>query len=107
MIFTYASQPFAHGLPFGKRVRWLWGDALNNLARRDVGLSRNSVNTFFTDFTETPAGAWHKCLYNFSNLPSAFGSVTGALQVKFSQTYAAGLPSMGVIARMASFFPPR
>jgi len=29
--------------------------------------------------------------YNFSKSPSCFESVTGALQVKFSQTYAAKL----------------
>jgi hypothetical protein len=31
-------------------------------------------------------GASQKHLYNFSNSASFFGSVTGALQVKFSQT---------------------
>src|SRR4051794_19492031 len=45
--------------------------------------------------------------YSVSNWPSCFGSVTGALQVKFSHTYAAGFPSTSDIARIASLFSPR
>ena len=45
--------------------------------------------------------------YNFSKSASCFGSVTGALQAKFSHTYAADLPSIGDMARIASFFSPR
>ena len=37
-FLSFASEPFAHGLPCGKRVRWSsLGRRLNNLARRDVG----------------------------------------------------------------------
>jgi hypothetical protein len=45
--------------------------------------------------------------YFVSNSLSAFGSVTGALQVKFSQTYAADFPSTIDMARTASIFSPR
>src|SRR5206468_4991185 len=56
--FGCASEPFAHGLPRGKRVRWnlLGGKRLNNLARRDVGLSRDGVNTEFAFFEKLLVG---------------------------------------------------
>jgi len=39
------------------------------------------------------------------NSPSALGSLTRALQVKFSQTYAARFPLTSDMARIASFTP--
>ena len=44
--FSCVSEPFAHGLPCGKRVRWSsLGRRLNNLARRDVDVPSPRAST--------------------------------------------------------------
>src|SRR4029453_9097472 len=47
-FFNCANEPFARGLPCGKRVRWSsLGRRLNNLARRDTAKLAGTLSTQF------------------------------------------------------------